>query len=251
MKNRKITIGRSTDCDLVLADMSVSRLHAELELLENNRLLLTDCYSSQGTFVIRNGHEEKIKQQTVLKQDLLKFGNITIPVSEILTATHLYRQDAPVVAAAKPAQKIKASDNMKIDLNKNPRSNYNAEETTNFAKLYFSFDGRISRSSYWLKYMLPYFVIYVVLAMLDISSGSFDYTIGYGTTSGLFTLAGIIPGLAMGAKRCHDRSRSGWFLLIGLIPLVNIWLLIELWFIKGTDGSNRYGSDPLLYQSNL
>ena len=53
MKNRKITIGRSTECDLVLADISVSRLHAELELLENSRLLLTDCHSSQGTFLIR------------------------------------------------------------------------------------------------------------------------------------------------------------------------------------------------------
>lgn len=246
MKNRKITIGRSTDCDLVLADMSVSRLHAELELLENNRLLLTDCHSSQGTFVIRGGHEEKIKQQTVSKQDLLKFGNITIPVSEVLTTTHLYRQDAPVVAAEKPGQKIKVSNNMKPDLNKNPQPEYNAEGTENFSKLFFSFDGRVSRSTYWLKFMLPYSLMYIVLAMLDVSSGSFDPTIGYGTYSGIFALVGLIPSLAVGIKRCHDRDRTGWFLLVSLIPLVNIWLLIELWFIKGTDGANQYGPDPLL-----
>ena len=246
MKNRKITIGRSTDCDLVLADMTVSRLHAELELLENNRLLLTDCHSSEGTFVIRGGHEEKVKQEIVSSHDHLRFGNITIPVSEILTATHLCEQDAPVVEAEKPGERIKVAGNVNQAPNKNPQPAYHAEEKESFFKLYFSFDGRVSRSSYWLKYMLPYSLIYILLAMLDMNLGSFDYTIGFGTFSGLFTLAGIIPSWAMGAKRCHDRDRSGWFLLVGLIPLVNIWLLIELWFIKGTEGVNQFGLDPLL-----
>lgn len=75
MSKSKITIGRSTDCDLVLADMTVSRLHAEIELLGTNSLLLSDCQSTQGTFVIRNGHEKKIRQQTILNSDLLRFGD--------------------------------------------------------------------------------------------------------------------------------------------------------------------------------
>jgi uncharacterized membrane protein YhaH (DUF805 family) len=249
MKNRKITIGRSTDCDLVLADMSVSRLHAELELLENSRLLLTDCHSSQGSFVIRDGHEEKVKQQTVSKHDLLKFGNITIPVSEILTAMHLCEQDALVAKVEKPVQKIKVPGNLYPEPHKNPQPHCQTEETESFSRLFFTIGGRISRSSYWLKFMLPYSVIYVVLVMLDVSSGSFDPTIGYGTYSGLFTLAGLIPSLAMGIKRCHDRDRTGWFLLVSLIPLVNIWLLIELWFIKGTAGVNQYGPDSVLQLS--
>ena len=246
MKNRKITIGRSTDCDLVLADISVSRLHAELELIENGRLLLTDCHSSQGTFLIRAGHEEKVKQQTVSKHDLLRFGKITIPVSEILAATHLYEQDAPVIELEKPAQKIMVPGNFNHEPNKNPRPAYRTKETESFSKLFFSFDGRVSRSTYWLKYMLPYFLIYVVLVMLDIGTGSFDFKVGYGIASGLFTLVGIIPGLAMSIKRCHDRNRTGWFLLVSLIPLIGIWVLIELWFLKGIDGANQYGPDPLL-----
>ncbi|NOT10984.1 MAG: DUF805 domain-containing protein [Methylococcaceae bacterium] len=246
MNNRKITIGRSTDCDLVLADLTVSRQHAELELLENGRLLLTDCHSSQGTFVIRGGHEEKIKQQVVSKHDLLMFGNITIPVSEILTATHLYNHDSPVVEVEKLAQKAKSPGSMKLDLNKNPQPENNIEATDSLSKLFLSFDGRISRSTYWLKYMLPYSVIYVVLTPLDMVTGSFDPTIGYGTFSGIFVLVGLIPSLTMGIKRCHDRGRTGWFLLISLIPLINIWVLIELWFLKGTDGINKYGPDPLL-----
>lgn len=245
MNNRKITIGRSTDCDLVLADMTVSRLHAELELLENNRLLLTDCHSSQGTFVIRGGHEEKVKQQTVSKHDQLRFGNITIPVSEILTATHLYQQDAPIVEVEKSAQKAKVPGNLKLDLNKNPQPEYNAEATESLSKLYFSFDGRISRSTYWLKYMLPYFLIYVVLGMVDLGSGSFDPTTGYGTYSGIFMLAAIIPSLAMCVKRIHDQNRTGWWVLALFLPLVGIIILITLCFFKGTAGANKYGPNPL------
>ena len=246
MKHRKITIGRSTECDLVLADMTVSRLHADLELLENDRLLLTDCHSSQGTFLIRAGHEEKVKQQTVSRHDLLRFGKITIPVREILAATPLYEQDVPVVEVEKPAQKIKVPGNFNQEPNKNPRPAYRAQETESFSRLFFSFDGRVSRSSYWLKYMLPYAGIYIVLAMLDISAGSFDSTVGFGTYSAIFWLVGFIPSLAMGIKRCHDRNKTGWFLLVGLIPLAGIWLLIELWFLKGSDGANKYGRDPLL-----
>ena len=89
MNNNKITIGRSTDCDLVLADLTVSRLHAEIELLENNDLLLSDCQSTRGTSVIRDGNEEKIRQKIILGTDFLRFGDISISVKEVLTATGL------------------------------------------------------------------------------------------------------------------------------------------------------------------
>lgn len=95
MTSNKITVGRSIECDLVLADMTVSRHHAEIELLENSDLLLTDCQSTQGTYFIRSGHEEKIRQQIILKSDLLKFGAITISVKEILNATGLCGVDIP------------------------------------------------------------------------------------------------------------------------------------------------------------
>ncbi len=52
--------------------------------------------------------------------------------------------------------------------------------------------------------------------------------------------------LAVGAKRCHDRGRSGWFQLISLIPFIgSLWLLVELGILKGKEGENRFGSDPL------
>jgi uncharacterized membrane protein YhaH (DUF805 family) len=52
-------------------------------------------------------------------------------------------------------------------------------------------------------------------------------------------------GFAVHAKRWHDRGKSGWWSLIGLIPPIGgIWILVECGFLKGADGPNRYGEDP-------
>ena len=59
-------------------------------------------------------------------------------------------------------------------------------------------------------------------------------------------LASIYPIIALYAKRWHDRGKSGWWTLIGLIPIIGgLWILIELGFLKGTYGSNQYGPDPV------
>lgn len=58
-------------------------------------------------------------------------------------------------------------------------------------------------------------------------------------------IVGLIISLASSIKRLHDLDKSGWFILLNFVPLVNIWMLIWLWFIKGTSGKNNYGEDPL------
>ena len=56
----------------------------------------------------------------------------------------------------------------------------------------------------------------------------------------------VWSGICVGIKRCHDRERSGWFLLVSLIPFIGaIWLTIELYFLRGTVGPNKFGEDPL------
>jgi len=60
---------------------------------------------------------------------------------------------------------------------------------------------------------------------------------------GLFALAIIVPYIGVGIRRLHDVNKSGWFLLLGLIPLVNFYLLYLL-VIEGTIGDNQYGPDP-------
>jgi hypothetical protein len=64
------------------------------------------------------------------------------------------------------------------------------------------------------------------------------------TSSMLVNLALLYSYIAVLIKRCHDRNRSGLFLLLSLIPLLNFWPWIELWFLKGTPGRNQYGEEP-------
>ena len=87
---RKYTIGRALTCDIVLADDSVSRIHAELTFLENGEFLVTDCGSTQGTFVMRRGVEVRvIHDEAALPPDTLRFGTVSMPVKEILQAIYL------------------------------------------------------------------------------------------------------------------------------------------------------------------
>jgi uncharacterized membrane protein YhaH (DUF805 family) len=62
---------------------------------------------------------------------------------------------------------------------------------------------------------------------------------------GLLGLIALYPTLAVSVKRCHDRNHSGWFLFLGLLPVVNLWVAIELACLKGTTGPNAYGDDTL------
>lgn len=62
--------------------------------------------------------------------------------------------------------------------------------------------------------------------------------------SGLFSLALFIPSLAVAVRRLHDIGRSGWWLLIGLIPLVGAFVLLVFAVQDSQPGSNAYGPNP-------
>jgi uncharacterized membrane protein YhaH (DUF805 family) len=62
--------------------------------------------------------------------------------------------------------------------------------------------------------------------------------------SGLFVLANILPALAVGVRRLHDTGRSGWWLLIALIPLVGVIVLIIFYVQDSQPGVNKYGPNP-------
>jgi len=61
----------------------------------------------------------------------------------------------------------------------------------------------------------------------------------------LFYLATLIPALAVSVRRLHDTDSSGWWLLLGLIPLIGMIVLIVWWCLEGSKGYNRFGADPL------
>ena len=102
-------------------------------------------------------------------------------------------------------------------------------------KNYAGFSGRAGRKEYWmfiLVYILIYIALMVVGSMLPESIGMI--------LPGLFGLALLIPTLAVGARRLHDGDRSGWWLLLSIVPIASFYLLYLL-IIKGTPGANRFG----------
>lgn len=111
---------------------------------------------------------------------------------------------------------------------------------TGFQK-YVTFTGRARRAEYWY-WTLFVFVASLCLSILDFAVfGSADG----GPLYAVFTLATLLPSIAVGVRRLHDGDRSGWWLLIVLVPLVG-WLVLLYWFVtKGTTGSNRFGDDPV------
>jgi uncharacterized membrane protein YhaH (DUF805 family) len=107
--------------------------------------------------------------------------------------------------------------------------------------LLLSFEGRIGRKAYW-------FAVAVITAA-QLAASLVDRLL-FGPTSAplslLVWIAAIYPSLAVTAKRWHDRDKSAWWILIGLVPLVGvIWTIVENGFLKGTHGPNRFGPDPL------
>lgn len=109
-----------------------------------------------------------------------------------------------------------------------------------------TWEGRIGRYEYWVMFVVPYVIASLVLSFIDVFLGTYHEDSGAGLLSGVFTIVAIWPSLMVGIKRCHDRNRSGWFLLLSFLPVIGwIWLLIELGFLRGTVGPNRFGPDPV------
>lgn len=107
---------------------------------------------------------------------------------------------------------------------------------TCFAK-YATFQGRACRSEYWFFYL--FFMLAYVVAMIV------DMVAGVPIMSLILVLALLLPFLAVSARRLHDTDRSGWWLLISLVPLIGGILLLIWTCSRGTTGDNRFGGDPL------
>ena len=99
---------------------------------------------------------------------------------------------------------------------------------------YSNFNGRASRKEYWMFYL--FFMIFAIVAMVadnilgitfTVGEGYYAVNIGYGWIYLLFVLALFIPALAVTVRRLHDIGKSGWWMLIMLIPLVGaIWIIV-------------------------
>jgi uncharacterized membrane protein YhaH (DUF805 family) len=109
-------------------------------------------------------------------------------------------------------------------------------------KKYATFSGRAQRAEYWY-FILFNMIATFILMILDAMFGTLDAQTGYGLFSGLYTLAVFIPNIAVSVRRLHDIGKSGWWLLIALIPLIGAILLI-IWFATDSKEDNQYGENP-------
>lgn len=119
----------------------------------------------------------------------------------------------------------------------------------------FTFQGRIPRRTYWLWSLVPAFVIAVLAGLLmpffmtPAPAGEALAEPQLSPAGSIVMLLLYLPllwiALAVGIKRWHDRGKSGWWMLIGLIPFIGgIWVFVECGCLRGTVGPNEYGSDP-------
>ncbi|WAK00480.1 DUF805 domain-containing protein [Methylobacter sp. YRD-M1] len=115
---------------------------------------------------------------------------------------------------------------------------------------YAVFDGRAQRQEFWY-FMLFYLLIYFALSVIDQVTGAFNEQTGTGLFSGIYTLAMLIPSLAVGARRLHDTGRSGWWQLLSLIPVLGILVLIFFFAQDSQPGANQYGPNPKSGQQPL
>jgi uncharacterized membrane protein YhaH (DUF805 family) len=101
---------------------------------------------------------------------------------------------------------------------------------------YLDWHGRASRPEYWW-FALFYFIVSIVVSIIDQVTGSIILGV-------IVWLIFLLPSLMVGIRRLHDTDRSGWWMLIGLIPIVGAIVLIVFWASAGTPGPNDYGPPP-------
>lgn len=108
---------------------------------------------------------------------------------------------------------------------------------------YAVFSGRARRKEYWMFFLFNV-IISIILAVVDRMTGMFSEASGVGVFESIYGLAILLPSLAVAVRRLHDTDRSGWWLLIGLIPVIGAIVLLVFLVQDSKPGHNQYGPNP-------
>jgi uncharacterized membrane protein YhaH (DUF805 family) len=104
---------------------------------------------------------------------------------------------------------------------------------------YAQFTGRSGRAEFWW-YVLAGLIIGIGFNILMAIASAFVFVYL------IYALAVLIPGLAVAIRRLHDTDKTGWWLLIGLVPFAGIIVLIVFWATEGMPGPNKYGAPDVV-----
>jgi uncharacterized membrane protein YhaH (DUF805 family) len=107
---------------------------------------------------------------------------------------------------------------------------------------YVGFSGRARRSEYWWFFLFNVLVS-IVASILDSVLGTMSDDTNVGLIGSIAGLALLLPSIAVGIRRLHDTSRSGWWILIGLVPIVG-WIVLLVFYVQDSHGDNQHGPSP-------
>jgi len=110
-------------------------------------------------------------------------------------------------------------------------------------KNYVGFSGRARRKEYWM-FVWFNILVSIVLYVADKLLGTLDAETGVGLLGALYSLGVLLPSLAVAVRRLHDTGRSGWWLLIGFVPLIGAIVLLVFFVLDSEPGSNAHGPNP-------
>lgn len=114
---------------------------------------------------------------------------------------------------------------------------------TGVLKNYFGFDGRARRKEYWMFTLFNSIVMVVLMGAGVGLAQAGMVTIG-ASLYPLYMLAVAIPSIAVSIRRLHDTGRSGWFLLVSLIPIVGLFIALFFLIQDSQAETNDYGPNP-------
>ena len=117
-------------------------------------------------------------------------------------------------------------------------------------KRWSDYESRSSLRQYW-----SFTGVNIVISIILSVAGGAGGVLGLGAilpiASGLFSLLMLVPSITVAIRRMHDIDKSGWYLLICLIPLVGWLVVLYFMFQPGTVGANKFGADPKIPQAQI
>lgn len=116
-----------------------------------------------------------------------------------------------------------------------------------WTKNYANFDGRARRKEYWgfiLFNLLIAIPLEIIVLSLPVITADYTLQLIILTLVILISLAGFVPSLAVSVRRLHDIGKSGWWILIGLIPFLGALILLYFYVLDGQPYDNQYGKNP-------
>ncbi|MFC0623491.1 DUF805 domain-containing protein [Kribbella deserti] len=117
-------------------------------------------------------------------------------------------------------------------------------------KKYAIFSGRARRREFWMFTLVDIVISFVIVGADELIGTEYalgtDEVFGGGLLVTLYGLAVLVPTITVTFRRLHDVDRTGWWILLALVPVLGWIVLLVFMVTNGTPGNNRYGPDPKL-----